>query len=163
MRRTQVQEQWQRKVQEAERRVFEMDKELSSYKNALFADPGPEDAADAYGGDDVREQAARDAAGFGASIYADGSMVVPSSWQDLHVGGGGGASSEGGAGAARAQRPVASMDDGRMHVFVDGEQAVLLQSGAEGLRDTLVGAKEDLEQADAHSDLIARAAKMGCV
>ena len=58
---------------------------------------------------------------------------------------------------------VASMDDGRMHVFVDGEQAVLLQSGAEGLRDTLVGAKEDVEQADAHFDLIARAAKMGCV
>jgi len=106
---------WQKKVKESEKKVFELDKELNSYKEMSFKDTGL--AEDMYMGDNVKDQAAADAANFGGTLYGDGMMVVPQDWERL-----------GTSASLHVTRPVTSLSGGTVHVFVDGDQAVLIQN-----------------------------------
>ena len=110
-----------------------------------FKDTGIADLEDMYMGNSIKDQAAADAANFDGSIYSDGMMVVPQGWERL-----GTAGTEGST--MTMSRPVTSLNDGNMHVFVDGEQAVLLQ----GTTTTLVGQGEDI-------DKVQRSSKAGLV
>ena len=146
----QVQDTWQRKVKETEKKVFELDKELMSYKEMSFKDTGITDLEDMYGGDNVKDQAAADAANFGGTLYGDGMMVVPQDWERL-----------GTAGTKTGldldlSRPLTTMDDGNIHVFVDGDQAVLLNKTLDGTTVTALGG-------DAEADDVGRARKEGFV
>ena len=131
----QVQDTWQRKVKETEKKVFELDKELMSYKEMSFKDTGITDLEDMYGGDNVKDQAAADAANFGGTLYGDGMMVVPQDWERL-----GTACTKTGT---EGSRPVTSFDDGNIHVFVDGDQAVLLNKTGNGTTATALGWGEE--------------------
>jgi len=113
----QMQDTWQKKVKESEKKVFELDKELNSYKEMSFKDTGLADLEDMYMGDNVKDQAAADAANFGGTLYDDGMMVVPQDWERL-----------GTSASLHITRPVTSLSDGTVHVFVDGDQAVLIQN-----------------------------------
>jgi hypothetical protein len=148
-----VQDAWQGKVKKAEQKVFELGKELNSYKELAFKDTGIADLEDMYMGDNIKDQAAADAANFHGTMYGDGMMVVPKDWERL-----GTACTAAETGSGRAgTRPVTSISDSHIHVFTDGDQAVLLQRDANGnMATTLIGES-------AEGDEVGRARKEGLV
>lgn len=144
----QVQDTWQKKLKKTEKKVFELDKELNSYKEMAFKDNGVADLEDMYMGDNVKDQAAADAANFHGTMYGDGMMVMPKDWERLDTGNG-----LGGTGT----RPVTSFSDSNIHVFADGDQAVLLRRDSKGdTTSTLLGEGGE-------GDHVGRARKEGLV
>ena len=70
------------------------------------------------------------AARFGGTMRSDGMMSI---LQDLEM------TSTAGTNISMKSRPVTSLDDGNIHVFVDGNKSVLLQKKSSGTTVTFLG------------------------
>ncbi len=68
------------------------------------------------------------AARFGGTMRSDGMMSI---LQDLDI--------TAGTNLSMKSRPVTSLNDGNIHVFVDGNKSVLLQKNSSGTTVTFLG------------------------
>jgi hypothetical protein len=125
-----VQDVWQGKVKHAEKQVFELGKEVHMYKEMALKEQGLDGLEDLFETspmEHTQDASLADTWNGESTRGREGERLMT-------------AGSNNSGSTLALTRPVTSLDDGKLHVFFDGGQAVLLTKGEDAMmKTTLLG------------------------